>query len=238
MKNLFVGSEGTLGVVTRVAMQAFPVGKDIQTALVANLRTYEERQRLFEFVLDHVPSLRAFEFFEDKVLFETSGSLSDAVLDELSATYPGTSFAQSDAQRKSFWHLREDMPLKVARVARERKLPLNKFDVSVPIQSYDALVQKVVALLSTIPNCELFVYGHYADGNLHINIIGQMEVEHLQEIYDAVVDCNGSISAEHGIGVMKKSAFHRAKPRELIQAMKAIKSALDPHHILNPGKIL
>jgi FAD/FMN-containing dehydrogenase len=154
-------------------------------------------------------------------------------------------FAESIAQRDALWKLRESVP-----EAQRHEGASIKHDVSVPVAALPAFLAKAAAAVALVaPAARLVAYGHVGDGNLHFNLSEPVDGRHragflaLQgEINDRVHDCvrefRGSISAEHGIGQLKRSALARYKDPVALDAMRAIKRALDPHGILNPGKVL
>ena len=150
--------------------------------------------------------------------------------------------SQSDAQGAQLWRLREDITESLA-----RHLPY-KNDVSVRISAMPAFLAETQALLATeYPDFEVVWFGHIGDGNLHINVLKPEELEqgefvarcgHVTELLAACVQAHGgSISAEHGIGLVKKPYLSSTRSEAEIAIMRAIKAALDPNGIMNPGKL-
>jgi len=149
--------------------------------------------------------------------------------------------AKSEQERTSFWSLREDMS-----EAQKHEGGSIKHDISVPVSAIPDFIQRATKkLLETYPGCRPTPFGHMGDGNLHFNIM-QPKGGDKQEflacwdamnalVHDIVVEFGGSISAEHGIGRMKKAELKRLKPASEIAHMRAIKTALDPNNIMNPG---
>ena len=152
--------------------------------------------------------------------------------------------SSSQAQRQSLWAFRE--------VMSEAQKPQGgsiKHDVSVPVAQIPAFIQQADAVVEKmIPGARAVPFGHFGDGNIHYNV-SQPEGadkndflskwEALNEaVYEVVLDFNGSISAEHGIGVMKRDLLARVKDPVALDLMKTVKKALDPNKIMNPGKVL
>jgi FAD/FMN-containing dehydrogenase len=152
--------------------------------------------------------------------------------------------AASDAQRKALWALREN-------VSEAQKLDgvSIKHDVSVPVSRVPEFIERAsAALLKKFPDIRIVAFGHMGDGNVHYNcgksqadqasrFYGESpEVNHI--VYEVVNDLNGSISAEHGLGVLKVDEIKRYKSALELDLMRAIKKTLDPDRIMNPGKVL
>jgi D-lactate dehydrogenase (cytochrome) len=152
--------------------------------------------------------------------------------------------ASSLAQSKALWSLREHITL--AQAAEGKHI---KHDVSVPISSIAEFIEKTDALLQdAFPGCRMVTFGHLGDGNLHYNVsapegvVGEAFIEHQDAInhivHDSTVRFGGSISAEHGLGMLKREEIKRYKSDVELELMLAIKNALDPLNIMNPGKVL
>ncbi len=153
--------------------------------------------------------------------------------------------AESITQAKGLWHIRESIPLAQAQEG------LNiKHDISVPVSQIAAFVQRTnAALAEAIPGVRLVNFGHLGDGNLHYNVqcpegadgaafLDQEEARINTLVFEAVVACGGSISAEHGVGSLKAHALPHYKSATALSLMRRIKAALDPQNILNPGRVL
>jgi FAD/FMN-containing dehydrogenase len=277
LKSLFIGAEGTLGVITAACLKLFPKPADIATALVG-LETPQHALGL----LGHLrgtagEELTAFELMPRIAVELTVRHISGVAnpldqntpwyaLVELSAASAGermvgvlgeslqeaaerslledASIATSLAQSRAMWKLRESIP----EAQRHHGASL-KHDVSVPISRIPELIERGSALVrQLVPEGEVVSYGHMGDGNLHFNVSqrpGAPSASFLAHaapleaaIFDLVESLGGSISAEHGIGRLKAVELaRRADPVELA-AMHALKTALDPKGILNPGKVL
>src|SRR5436309_533805 len=143
--------------------------------------------------------------------------------------------AQSGEQARSLWRLRESIP--------EAQFTNVKHDVSVPVSKTPELIERAGAALgSAFPGVRLYVFGHVGDGNLHYNVgpealIAQREAVN-RIVYDAVASLGGSISAEHGLGQLKRDEIRRHKDPLELELMRALKQTLDPRGLMNPGKLL
>jgi FAD/FMN-containing dehydrogenase len=161
------------------------------------------------------------------------GHIGDAVL------------AESGAQSRALWHVRESIPL-----AQSLEGPNIKHDIALPVSAIAGFVARTdAALQAAFPGSRVINFGHLGDGNLHYNLqaapglqaqafLDEHEASVNRIVYDAVVACNGSISAEHGIGALKRDELLERKSPVALAMMKAIKRALDPHGTLNPGRVL
>ena len=277
LRDLFIGAEGTLGVITAASLKLFPRPRTIETALLgvpdigaavqllARLRaasgdtvtSFEYLPRMaVELAVRHIPGVadpldRPYEAY---VLCEVSTArddpslrdlLEDALEDAMDAGLVlDAVLAESLAQRAALWKLRESVP-----EAQRAEGASIKHDVSVPITALPRfMTEATAAVLAIVPAGRMVAYGHVGDGNLHFNVSvplgepAQAFLAHAPAIHDAVHDIvrrfRGSISAEHGIGRLKRTALARHKGHVELEVMRAIKRALDPKGILNPGKVL
>ncbi len=268
LKQLFIGSEGTLGIVTRADLRLFPRPRSFNTALVA-CKDFETVIKLLGHVDAHLAGqLGAFEvmwpeFYEVTttppapqdpplpyghavyVLLESLGAEPEADANRLEQTLADALaagliedavIAKSESERRAMWGIRED-PWHTRRHG-----PCVDFDVSLPIIDMPAYVQDIRRVLAErFPQARPYVFGHIADGNLHI-AVSHADMERIGEqvkqcMYESLRPIGGAISAEHGIGLERKHFLEISRSPAEIAAMRAIKSALDPKHILNPGKI-
>jgi FAD/FMN-containing dehydrogenase len=154
-------------------------------------------------------------------------------------------FATSLEQASAMWHLRESIPL--AQVAEGANI---KHDIALPVSAVEEFVASTdAALRAAFPGVRLVDFGHLGDGNLHYNVAGpagpgadefvtRFESAINALVYDAVTARGGSISAEHGIGELKREELLARKPAVALDMMRAIKNALDPAGVLNPGRVL
>lgn len=277
LKQLFIGAEGTLGVITAAVLKLFPMPKERATAIVAVTSPREAVALLSRLQADCAERLTGFEMFSDLCLdlvlkhFPGSQAPLDArspwyVLTELSDSrangraaafleealgaalergdLTNAAVAQSEAQSAAFWSLRENIS-----EAQAREGANIKHDVSIPISAIAAfLAETDPQLARAFPGMRLVCFGHLGDGNLHYNVspppgvaapefLGHLDAVNLI-VHDQVARFNGSISAEHGLGQLKREEITRYKSALELELMKRVKAALDPTGIMNPGKLL
>jgi FAD/FMN-containing dehydrogenase len=278
LKQLFLGSEGTLGIITKAVLKLFPKPKSINAAYCAvpsisaalelldsarvesgdSVETFELISRqVLDLVLKHIPDTRdplnaPFEYYVLLEIVSTKPADDEAkqnfenMLEKAleSKVILDAAIAQTEQQRQEFWALREN-----ATESQKLEGTSIKHDVSVPISSipkfYDSAWQ---AILNVEPEARLVAFGHAGDGNLHFNVAEPenssssdflkkwTDINHA--VHEVVKDFNGSISAEHGIGQLKRDELPHYKSQTAIDVMRIIKSALDPKGIMNPGKVI
>lgn len=276
LKQLFIGGEGTLGIVTAAVVKIYPRPKYQQLALVAvptvnaAIKLLSEARKrsgdqvtalelipriAIDLVVKHVPGFvdPMPARYDWQVLIELSSSatedlktLMENILeagfetgDVLDAIIPA-----SEAQQQKLWALREEIS-----GAQKPEGGSIKHDISVPIANIPDFIKRANrALQSVIPDFRPVTFGHLGDGNLHYNPlqpVGMDKEEFLSRweavshlVHDITHELDGSISAEHGIGRMKKNEIARYKSPVEIAMMRKIKQAFDPDNIMNPGKIL
>ncbi len=276
LKNLFMGSEGTLGIITAAVLKLFPKPRAIETAFIGlgspraalalldlareaaggEITSFELIPRIgVEFVLAHSEGVR--DVLPTKhawyVLLELSSQNEAGLNARLLALLNVASqkhiiedavIGASLGQRESFWKLRE-----LLSEVQRREGGSIKHDVSVPIADIPAFLEEVEhAVVSAIPGARLVAFGHMGDGNIHCNVsqpVGANKDAFLARwdeinalVYEIVTAHKGSISAEHGIGQLKRDLLPKVKDKTSTELMHTIKSALDPKGILNPGKVL
>jgi FAD/FMN-containing dehydrogenase len=278
LRNLMIGSEGTLGIMTAACMKLYPqpaaqltawAAVPSMEAAVALLGLAHERlgagltgfEAMGQFSLSlvdkHHPQLRIPLFKETPwcVLLENSDheseaharlgfeSLMEKALEKGLVT--DAVVAESLAQAQGLWKIRETIPLAQA----DEGLNI-KHDISLPVSLIPQFVAETDALLkSKIPGIRLVNFGHLGDGNLHYNVQAPPGADgaaflknHEEEVnvwvYDQVQAFNGSISAEHGVGSLKADKLPHYKDPTALAMMRAIKLALDPHNIMNPGRVI
>jgi FAD/FMN-containing dehydrogenase len=277
LRDLFIGAEGTLGVITAAVLQlhAQPKGRAVAFLAVPALQraielldlardTLDSRLTAFELeshasldlVLKHHPAHRSplEHSYPWYVLIEVSDSTSyqnaESGLNELLALAFERDLAAdgvvagSIAQADSLWSLRENVS-----ESQSREGPTIKHDISLPISRLGAFVDTVGgAIEARWPNVRLVVFGHAGDGNLHFNLSPAdgadrdfflaTEAEINRLVHDAVHAAGGSISAEHGLGILRRDEAARYKSTVELDLMRAIKHAIDPCGLMNPGKVL
>jgi FAD/FMN-containing dehydrogenase len=272
LKQLFIGSEGTLGVITRIVLRLHPQPGCTMSALCA-LPDYAAVVRLLGAARRGLgPLLSAFEVMWPDywqvvtqrvgvrgpvadghglyVLVEAQGT-DEAVdgprfakwLEQLmeEGALADAAVAQSMADTQSFWDLRDACAEFFPTLG-----PHISYDVALAVRDMDAFVTRCkAALAAAIPGCESVYYGHIGDGNLHLvswvdglSVDTQPKHDMDAVIYGLVRDFNGSISAEHGIGTVKKPWLGHARSEAEIALMRTLKQALDPQGLLNPGKVI
>ena len=277
LRDLYIGAEGTLGIITAAVMKLFAQPAAELTALVS-LQTPDRALGLLslaqtrcgaaltgfelmsdfclQLVVQHFPQMRLplAQPAPQYVLLQLSDSESaahaSALLESLMASAHDDRLiidavvATSIAQSRALWALREHIPL--AQAAEGKNL---KHDVSLPISAIAGFITATDALLQArFPGCRMVTFGHLGDGNLHYNVSPPVVVPDVQfleqqaavarTVHDSVAAFGGSISAEHGVGAMKREDILRYKSPVEIGMMRAIKQTLDPLNLMNPGKVL
>ncbi|MEX0839417.1 MAG: FAD-binding oxidoreductase [Parvibaculum sp.] len=277
LKQLFLGSEGTLGIITGAVLKLFPRPQSLATAFAAvpdvasavkllrvadavsggMVTAFELVPRIgLEFVVSHVEG--ASDPLPDVspwyVLIEMSAGSATAGLDETleavlaegleQALLSDAVLARSEAQRADFWRLRETL----SEVQRLEGGSI-KHDVSVPVSAMGAFIARATAEVTrAMPGVRVVAFGHIGDGNVHFNLsqpAGADKAAFLARwgemnalVHGIVREMGGSISAEHGVGQLKRDEIAATKARVEIETMRALKRALDPKGILNPGKVV
>jgi FAD/FMN-containing dehydrogenase len=275
LKHLFIGAEGTLGLITAATLKLFPRPRAHATAWVAvpdpaaavsllgrlrdaagdNVTAFEIVGRpALELVLRHIPDAR--DPLAGKpawqVLMELSGARDDlaVTLEQAlqSAAEDGVvddaAVASSEAQAAALWALREN----VSEAQKIEGVSI-KHDIAVPVSRIAEFIARAdAALLAAFPQLRIVCFGHIGDGNLHYNLSrpdAQSNAEFIARtgavnriVHDLVHELGGSISAEHGLGQLKREEVLRYKSDTEMEMMRAVKQALDPRGLMNPGKLL
>ena len=270
LKQFFIGSEGTLGIVTKVVLRLYQHPKTRYTALAVT-NDYEKVLNLLNFMEEKISkNLTAFEllwndtykqmvsdktiynkyvpdnykyyvFIEymggdfdndyntfEKVVIESidKGIVEDAVV------------GRDEKEQLNIWGIRED----VAVLAEEKKFD-QQFDISIPVAQIGEVIDKTIEELKDCKGVKtIFPFGHVADGNIHFIIGKDSDDDDLKSKINDIIYTNteaveGSISAEHGIGIDKKQYLIKSRSRDEIELMKIIKKSIDPKNILNPGRV-
>ena len=276
LKQLFIGAEGTLGVITAATLKLFPRPQSIATALIAvadpdaaigvysraraalgdQLSAFELINRLaIDLVLAHIPGTREplagpHDWY---VLLEMgsprAGDDADRVLEaylaesiEAGVIIDGV-LAKNEAERDALWRIRHS-------ISEAQKIDGAgiKHDISVPVSRVADFLRQVESFVNNrIPGVLVVAFGHLGDGNIHFNLnqppnmeadtFLEFWTEISREVHTVAVDLGGSFSAEHGIGVLKSDELARLRDPVELDLMRAVKRALDPAGIMNPGKI-
>jgi len=277
LRDLYIGAEGTLGIITGAVLKLFAQPAAELTALVGMQSPQQALQLLtlaqqhcgatltgFELMSDfcltlvqkHFPHMRRplaapsphyalIQLSDSESVEHANGLLEQLVAGAMEAELIEDAIvASSIAQSRSIWALREHISL--AQAAEGKNI---KHDVSLPISAIGDFITSTDALLQThSPGCRMVTFGHLGDGNLHYNVSppeGMADTVFIdtqeainQIVHDNVHAFNGSISAEHGIGMLKREEILRYKSEVEMGLMRTIKQALDPLNLMNPGKIL
>lgn len=274
LKQMFIGSEGTLGVITKVALCCPSVSRSTNIGLFS-CPTFDSVTELLKLAKQHLGEIvSAFEYLDQEsvdialemlpelkcrpskgpdrmyyVVLETRGSNLDHDRDKLEGfleaamdsghVVDGT-LAQNASELKHVWELRESVT-----EALRRRGATYKYDISVPIHKMDSVVFSTRERMDTYASehdWRVVGYGHVADSNLHLNVSVPTYHPSIADIlepwiYETVSSMNGSISAEHGVGLMKAGAMQQTKDAHCLDVMKRVKGTFDPKNIMNPYKI-
>ncbi|MHC2336580.1 FAD-binding oxidoreductase [Bradyrhizobium sp. USDA 4454] len=275
LRNLFIGAEGTLGIITAATLKLFPRPRAVETAYVG-LASPAAALKLLSISRNQAAgALTSFELLADIavdfsirhgidirdpltskhpwfVLMELSSSRDDA-RDTLEAILAqgmedgivdDAVIAANLSQRQAFWKLRDEMS-----AAQKPEGGSIKHDISVPVAAVPAFIAEAnAAVVKLIPGARPVPFGHLGDGNIHYNVsqpVGANAADFLARwhdvnavVFEIVLRMGGSISAEHGIGVLKRDELPDVKDKVAIELMRQIKAMLDPLGIMNPGKVL
>lgn len=277
LRNLFIGAEGTLGIITAAVLKLYSKPVLRATALVAcegpqaalalydrlrsrnadSLSTFEYIERIaLQMVLDHAPGCTDPMAQEHPayVLVELTSSDPEADLDTRLEAALAAAFeveeildaviGASESQRDALWALRENLS-----EAQKFAGASIKHDVAVPVSRVaEFLMTASMACRAHVPTVRVCPFGHFGDGNIHFNLsrpLDMPDADFLEEypafnriVHDIVAELGGSISAEHGIGLVKRQELRRYKDPVALRVMEQIKTALDPEGLMNPGKVL
>jgi len=275
LKNLFIGAEGTLGVITAASLRLIARPRAVETAFVG-VASPEAALELLGIASETTPGVTSFELMvrlgieavltydsgsrdplADKhpwyVLIELSSQQREGLRDTMEAILGAgvekglvadAAIADSLDQAKAFWRIREMF----GEVQRQVGGSI-KHDISVPVAHVPAFIREAnEAVIKLIPGARPLPFGHLGDGNIHYNVAQPVDADKAQflerwhdvnkVVFDVVLKYGGSISAEHGIGIMKRDLLPTIKDPVAMELMRALKRTLDPNGILNPGKVL
>ncbi len=279
LKQLLIGSEGTLGIVTAATLRLLPaiVDRRVLWAGVPSLATARElllhaqglagdalegfevmAQETMENVVDHLPGARAplagkhawhalIELVADKGGADKLPALAEEVLATAfeAGLVEDAAIAANETQAEAFWALRDSIA-----PAERAQGPAVQHDISVAVERMPAFVAEAVPLIEAEwPGTRAVAFGHLGDGNIHFHVIAPKGVDPLvwqegdgkaisDQVYAMVTEWNGSISAEHGIGQLKRDTLAKLGDPVSLALMSSIKQALDPDGLLNPGKLV
>lgn len=277
LKHLFIGAEGTLGVITGAVLKLFPYPHGKETAMVAlpsaeaalslfvklravggdNLTAFEIiNQMAMSLVTTHIPGAKN-PFADTHAYYALIELSSPRANDDLRAIMEAcfapaleggiiddAVLAENAGQCANLWHLRESIP--EAQVAEGASI---KHDISVPVPRIPEFMTLAnEQIIKALPETRIVAFGHMGDGNLHYNLTlpvnddGQTFLARWDTfnrlVHDIAMDMGGSFSAEHGLGQLKRGELERYGSPVTISLMRSIKTALDPHGIMNPGKVI
>ena len=267
LKQLFIGSEGTLGIITAATLKLFPAPGAISTALVA-IESSGDAVRLLAYLRSELAdSIEAFELvsdfvfglvtnhnpdlrlpFDDRapwyVLLDAAVGNSAQPLENAlagaaqSGLLSDAVIAKNSSEAQQFWRMRHS----IAEAERHAGKAL-KHDISVPVSRMEEFLALGDRLLEDlVPDAQLIAFGHVGDGNLHYNVALPASSANTEAvttaIYELVDQLGGSFSAEHGVGRLKRHYLPKYRGSSEIELMRTLKKALDPKNILNPGKVI
>jgi FAD/FMN-containing dehydrogenase len=271
LKNMFIGAEGTLGVITAAVLKLFPKPRSHETAFIAvtspqaavdvlslakemsgnRVVAFELLPRIaMDFTVKHMgisnPLVEFSPWYALSELADPPAGSFEAILEEAMTRglVTDATVAQSEGQRQALWAIRELMP-----ESQKFEGGSIKHDVSVPVSKIPQfIIEATRAVENYMPQARVMSFGHMGDGNLHFNVsqpLGMDKKKYLDlwnemnaVVFDVVLKFDGSISAEHGIGRLKKHHMPEIKSAVELQMMRDLKKLFDPTNIMNPGKVL
>jgi len=275
LKHLFIGAEGTLGIITAAVLKLYPRPQASATAIVAitdpaiavrllahvraicgdTLSAFEFVSRSsLDIVLRHVPgTIEPFaKRYEYYLLIQSDDmqprALNDALRDAIrsfGAGIPESAVTSDAGAAENWWKLRQNIS-----DAQKREGISIKHDISVPVSRVAEFIARAdAALYAAFPGVRIVAFGHMGDGNIHYNVsladaeqnktfIAQHESEVNRLVYQVVRELDGSISAEHGLGQLKRETIREYKDPLELELMRSIKQVFDPQGLMNPGKVL
>ncbi len=276
LKHLFIGAEGTLGIITAVVLKLYPKPKARATALIG-LNSISDALKVLEMTLSHSDGVTSFEFlprFAMEIVVEhgdgvrnplaqqhpwyllvelssgdADGGVNETLLEVLERAFErdlisDAAVATSESQRLAFWQIRT----LISEVQKHEGASI-KNDIAVPVSAVPEFLQRAdKAVVALVPDARICAFGHLGDGNVHYNISQPVDMaankfidlweQITTAVNDVTLDLGGTISAEHGIGRMKRHHMAHIKSAVELEMMRSIKHLFDPSNILNPGKLL
>ena len=291
LKNLFIGAEGTLGIITRATFKLFPLPKKITTFFVEASTIFNALKLLNVLQLEFPGSIESFEIMPNTFWVVAKNNIDNIVMPlekipEMGvlvdiSSYSNIDIRQNDkgeipiinkienilaeclennlisdaticsneAQSKALWSIREaGAESEKKELKKSNLIKCLKHDISLPLESIESFHEEAQKMINNfLPNLKTIFFGHLGDGNLHYNVFGNgslpdgfngKSIELTEKLYEIVHKYNGSFSAEHGIGQLKKESLKKHKNNVAYSLMQTIKNQIDPKGIMNPGKIL
>ena len=291
LKNLFIGAEGTLGIITRATFKLFPLPKKITTFFVEASTIFNALKLLNVLQLEFPGSIESFEIMPNTFWVVAKNNIDNIVMPlekipEMGvlvdiSSYSNIDIRQNDkgeipiinkienilaeclennlisdaticsneTQSKALWSIREaGAESEKKELKKSNLIKCLKHDISLPLESIESFHEEAQKMINNfLPNLKTIFFGHLGDGNLHYNVFGNgslpdgfngKSIELTEKLYEIVHKYNGSFSAEHGIGQLKKESLKKHKNNVAYSLMQTIKNQIDPKGIMNPGKIL
>ena len=267
LKHLFIGTEGRFGIITKVMLRLFPKPERRYSALLA-MNSFEQITRLLKFARSTMPQLSSFEVmwknyitvaaevtesavpfdgeYDYYVLVEIEGADDPRLEADFQAFLESTIeqghaddaiIPQNIAQSQSLWVLRD-----AAAESMRARAPYVAFDIAIAIKDMPRFIEEVEETIAqTYPEIECQLFGHLGDGNLHLTTARMNEKDYIpveELVYQIVERYHGSITAEHGVGVIKKSFLHYSRSQDELKLMEQIRQLLNPNNTLNQGRVI
>jgi FAD/FMN-containing dehydrogenase len=267
LKHIFIGSEGRYGIITKVMLRLFPKPQRRYSALLA-MNSFAQITSLLKFARSTLPQLSSFEVmwknyisvaaevtenaipfdgaYEYYVLIEIEGADNPQLEADFQAFLEKTieqEFAddaiipQNISQSQALWVLRD-----ASAESMRARAPCLAFDIGIALKDMEQFIDEVeAAIAKAYPEIECQLFGHLGDGNLHLTTARMNEKDYIpveELVYKIVEKYNGSITAEHGIGVIKKPFLHYSRADEELKLMEQIRQLLNPHNTLNNGRVI
>ena len=291
LKNLFIGAEGTLGIITGATFKLFPLPKKITTFFVEASTIFNALKLLNVLQLEFPGSIESFEIMPNTFWVVAKNNIDNIVMPlekipEMGvlvdiSSYSNIDIRQNDkgeipiinkienilaeclennlisdaticsneTQSKALWSIREaGAESEKKELKKSNLIKCLKHDISLPLESIETFHEEAQQMINDfLPNLKTIFFGHLGDGNLHYNVFGNgslpdgfngKSIELTEKLYEIVHKYNGSFSAEHGIGQLRKDSLKKHKNNVAYSLMQTIKNQIDPKGIMNPGKIL